>query len=387
MKRNGFTLIELLVVIAIIAILAAILFPVFSKAREKARQTTCTSNQKQILLALTMYTQENDETLPGVDFWSVADLSGKIIMCPNVKQSYGYVYYEEYADEGLGMYPMPTANAVITDGNAANGIKPKGSFDEVDFERHAKKSITGFMDGHVEFGVDPLSGLPLPDATGLASHFSPAGFSGGSWTATAGSVPFTLSQSDSAKQPKFDLKGMNGKSGVTFKLDGGTGVGGTFLVGDIPTGAFANEKGTFIYVYHFKANQDSFTVAEDLTIDAWHGYQGGAMYPAFFRASRIEGAGFNLPINGTHIFTIRADKSNNKYEMYVDGSNTLAVADPGFGAVAFRAPQKLYVGGTGNASNSKGFNGSVGEIILFNDFISDTQRDELHSYLKEKYNI
>ena len=60
--RKGFTLIELLVVIAIIAILAAILFPVFAKAREKARQASCTSNLKQIALALRMYAQDYDET-------------------------------------------------------------------------------------------------------------------------------------------------------------------------------------------------------------------------------------------------------------------------------------------------------------------------------------
>jgi prepilin-type N-terminal cleavage/methylation domain-containing protein/prepilin-type processing-associated H-X9-DG protein len=60
----GFTLIELLVVIAIIAILAAILFPVFAQAREKARQTTCLSNEKQILLAILQYTQDYDEMLP-----------------------------------------------------------------------------------------------------------------------------------------------------------------------------------------------------------------------------------------------------------------------------------------------------------------------------------
>ena len=62
--RSGFTLIELLVVIAIIAILAAILFPVFATAREKARQTSCLSNMKQINLAAIQYIQDFDETWP-----------------------------------------------------------------------------------------------------------------------------------------------------------------------------------------------------------------------------------------------------------------------------------------------------------------------------------
>jgi prepilin-type N-terminal cleavage/methylation domain-containing protein/prepilin-type processing-associated H-X9-DG protein len=66
-SRPGFTLIELLVVIAIIAILAAILFPVFSQAREKARQTTCLSNLKQIGTAAQMYAQDYDEHLPGTE--------------------------------------------------------------------------------------------------------------------------------------------------------------------------------------------------------------------------------------------------------------------------------------------------------------------------------
>jgi len=63
-SRRAFTLIELLVVIAIIAILAAILFPVFAQAREKARQASCLSNQKQYATATLMYVQDYDETFP-----------------------------------------------------------------------------------------------------------------------------------------------------------------------------------------------------------------------------------------------------------------------------------------------------------------------------------
>ena len=64
-RRSGFTLIELLVVIAIIAILAAILFPVFAQARDKARQSSCLSNTRQMATSILMYVQDYDETFPG----------------------------------------------------------------------------------------------------------------------------------------------------------------------------------------------------------------------------------------------------------------------------------------------------------------------------------
>ena len=74
-NRRAFTLIELLVVIAIIAILAAILFPVFARAREAARKTVCISNLKQNSLAILMYVQDYDETMPAaaINWWGATD--------------------------------------------------------------------------------------------------------------------------------------------------------------------------------------------------------------------------------------------------------------------------------------------------------------------------
>ncbi len=87
MRSKGFTLIELLVVIAIIAILAAILFPVFARAREKARQTSCLSNLKQIGTAMMMYVQDYDDTFPLAYTAGSPRWSGIQVMYPYVKNA------------------------------------------------------------------------------------------------------------------------------------------------------------------------------------------------------------------------------------------------------------------------------------------------------------
>lgn len=82
-RKSGFTLIELLVVIAIIAILAAILFPVFARARENARRSACQSNMKQIGLGIAQYTQDYDEKLPNSSH-AGADMYAEATSSPNM---------------------------------------------------------------------------------------------------------------------------------------------------------------------------------------------------------------------------------------------------------------------------------------------------------------
>jgi prepilin-type N-terminal cleavage/methylation domain-containing protein len=96
-RTRGFTLIELLVVIAIIAILAALLFPVFARARESARRATCLSNLKQLGTVFQMYTQDYDEVYP----------SGLVLAVPGPESQGSFAT----------MYARTPASAVVSSGN------------------------------------------------------------------------------------------------------------------------------------------------------------------------------------------------------------------------------------------------------------------------------
>jgi prepilin-type N-terminal cleavage/methylation domain-containing protein/prepilin-type processing-associated H-X9-DG protein len=111
MKKKGFTLIELLVVIAIIAILAAILFPVFAKAREKARQITCASNEKQLGLGFLQYSQDYDEKWPQMG----GNPNGNTLGQGWGGQIYSYV-------KATGVYHCPDDPTTVPSGTTAYPI-------------------------------------------------------------------------------------------------------------------------------------------------------------------------------------------------------------------------------------------------------------------------
>jgi len=140
--RNGFTLIELLVVIAIIAILAAILFPVFAQAREKARAISCLSNLKQVGTGWMMYVQDYDETIPAG--WEDPAKGGhggfhnvvqpyiknyQIASCPSAKVpgAWAYLYNDILNYKSMADIEKPAGTIVEMDSTQTNWCAPSGT--------------------------------------------------------------------------------------------------------------------------------------------------------------------------------------------------------------------------------------------------------------------
>ncbi|MFO8079420.1 MAG: prepilin-type N-terminal cleavage/methylation domain-containing protein [Armatimonadota bacterium] len=184
---RGFTLIELLVVIAIIAILAAILFPVFAQAREKARQSSCLSNVKQLDLATLMYIQDYDEMLPpaiagkddGSLLWTTLELvesyakNREIHRCPNDPdgevdfsvwpglESYSYAWNKEAFAYRLppipGGPPLPM-EPVVSLASISRPSETTAFFDGklvimavLTSHRHNDGANVAFLDGHAKW--------------------------------------------------------------------------------------------------------------------------------------------------------------------------------------------------------------------------------------------
>lgn len=159
LTRGGFTLIELLVVIAIIAILAAILFPVFSRAREKAREANCMSNEKQIGLAIHMYAADNDDMMPMANSKPGTDgppglkdvvfpycKNAQVFRCPSDKDKMWQTEGTSY-DYGTDAFAFVTFSI-----DAPFNKEPSTTMILYDFAPtwHTKGYVALYADGHVK---------------------------------------------------------------------------------------------------------------------------------------------------------------------------------------------------------------------------------------------
>jgi len=226
--KKGFTLIELLVVIAIIAILAAILFPVFAKAREKARQTTCTSNQRQIAATVAMYTQDHEETMPGSgNVWTVLKLEAGVLKCgsaPDVPTN-SYVYNSNCASVSLGDLDDPSAQWMTADGLGQTTGQENIAYDSADvWLRHSKQAVISYVDGHVSTTktlppVFPFTTKGLDVWLRADSIIPDTGGKISSWPTLYGkynfyqdNLPVDVSNPD--KRPIFQVAGFKGRPSV-----------------------------------------------------------------------------------------------------------------------------------------------------------------------------
>ncbi|MFQ6131971.1 MAG: prepilin-type N-terminal cleavage/methylation domain-containing protein [Armatimonadota bacterium] len=177
-KRAGFTLIELLVVIAIIAILASILFPVFSRARAKARQAACISNEKQLVLACLMYAEDYEEVLPpadsggGAGWWGThgsgitnfiwADSifpytrNHEIELCPENRLILPGYAMNDVGTPGLGsslggFYDASSKVLIFDFDGSAPSASDSSALNNPDCLRHNDGIVVGYVDGHVKW--------------------------------------------------------------------------------------------------------------------------------------------------------------------------------------------------------------------------------------------
>ncbi|BDI29944.1 hypothetical protein CCAX7_19950 [Capsulimonas corticalis] len=162
--KAGFTLIELLVVIAIIAILAAILFPVFAKAREKARQASCLSNEKQIGLGILQYVQDSDETYPLSDrtgCWEQSTYpyvkSVNVYKCPSNPDSSLNIPRNEVQDPAFYGGNVPATFPVSYGMNNFLGESPSGAGGKAQTLAFIREPASRIMiaERHVDTGGDP----------------------------------------------------------------------------------------------------------------------------------------------------------------------------------------------------------------------------------------
>lgn len=191
MHKKGFTLIELLVVIAIIAILAAILFPVFAKAREKARQASCLSNVKQLGIATMSYLQDYDERTPlcyhlnppsytprardiiypyinnmqvfecpshGAFNWTVGNAQSYQFNRRTDDGLHGVLSSYQFPVKKIGEFSHPAEMVFVWDGGGCsssnyNKISNSASYGvtEIPAERHNNGANWAFLDGHAKW--------------------------------------------------------------------------------------------------------------------------------------------------------------------------------------------------------------------------------------------
>ncbi len=404
--KKGFTLIELLVVIAIIAILAAILFPVFARAREKARQTTCTSNQRQIAASVMMWTQDHEELLPSsATVWRDIAVDPAILVCPTKGKAYrnGYVYLASNDGLALGKIDSPNEVMLTADGlSSINFTRPRnvafsmGQFDP----RHTQRWVQSYVDGHVTMTNVYPTFLPIKDNSLIGwfnARISFTGYAYGSsvsrWsnlvTTNASWAPV---QNATHPVPTVAPAGINGCPSVHFEKQAS---------GPTQHLQFAQQIGTsdttICMVVQDVIGQGYNGCFMDQCPNVNFGIAKGGTAGQMTATVQTKGGGYNpVSVSMTeglpHVVIFRRKANNGTgsgtHWLYVDGQEA-SVTNDFTGAFNQNSWYPLQFGVEADFGGFDGgqLTGDIGEILVYNRLFTDTERDTMVQYLKDQFNL
>jgi prepilin-type N-terminal cleavage/methylation domain-containing protein/prepilin-type processing-associated H-X9-DG protein len=415
-SQRGFTLIELLVVIAIIAILAAILFPVFAKAREKARQTSCLNNQRQIAVAILMYAQDHDETLPDAsNVWVELNIDRNILMCPTKgkKVANAYVYNADNSSVTLGEIPDPAMQLLTADGQHAATSSPV-TYDNVAYApssdidaRHSNAAVASYVDGHVAILNDPASTLLTTQGLCLwlkASSLAQTIANGGvvtRWEDASGKGN-TMSGVATTNLPTLVTNAVNGLPAVRFisalnqpsmantgllintKFTPSTMESVTFLAVEAPKSP-AGYAITCSATASLATNTTAFYLKSQTTdIGATNVWCGSDVSRAWYTQTTV------WPLDEYRVVGGMQDLQGANAEAYAyDGGRIVKGLTDLDGSAQTMGTSIVLVGGTFYQPNNWNSCGAqdIAELLIFSPALSTFARDGVIEYLANKYKV
>jgi len=390
-RKQGFTLIELLVVIVIIAILAAILFPVFARAREKSFQTNCLNNQRQIATSLLMVAQDHDELFSNsATVWVDLNLGAQVLTCPTIGADMvnAYGYNLGVSGVALGNIAFPADVALTADCRpVAKPVNLLTAAGDVDL-RHDGKAVISYVDGHV-VSSPLLKGIgTIPVTNGLVADYrADIGAPGAKW-ADMGPNGFNLAPIANGALPVLsgdvigNVPGLRWKKSVSYPMSASI------------TGKSLTDT-TMVLVFNRLDSHDSLLGRLDNSArllgtggSPWFGFSyrdtAGTMHNGFL-------SGNQFTANTPYICT--ACQAGTALCVYNGGATS-----PFFSGTAPVTPATITSliaigneadGGGGSPSNLPGQWGDllICEYIIYDHALSGTELTTLQTYLKKQYRL
>jgi len=407
--KRGFTLIELLVVIAIIAVLAAILFPVFASAREKARQSSCLNNQRQIAVAITIWAQDNNNSLCSTaTVWTSINMPAKSLVCGSkvktVATQNSYGYNSMVSGKSLGKLKDPTSIVLTADcKDTTSPVNILTTAGDVEMRHNnAQLAVVSYLDGHVA-GTSMVGGIGyVPVTNGLVAYYRAdlgvyPGTNPFKWADQSGNgfdlSPMPVSGTTTpGTGPTLVQTGLIGATGTVTGKSGMPALRWTKSVSYplmASLGGLSLTDTSMILVSNRLADHDYIAARLDMTRQM---STGGAPAVCFYSTGgtpNVVAANAwpnSYPANTPAIWI--ATQQGDAVYMYMSATQIMGSATAYTNTLA-PVSSTIVVGNESNGWNQPSANGDclISEFIVYDHALTTTERATVTNYLKNQYGL